>query len=108
CSRTRCPTSGNTVTVAAASMPATRCATAWDSGPASPPSPPPGLTSPPGGPCRWSVSTPIRRLRRLGHGDAASQVGNGLVPTWGPEPRGRPALLTIDHILIDPRCAVLV
>ena len=50
----------------------------------------------------------FRRLLHLGHVDAASQVGNGLVPTWGPEPRGRPALLTIDHILIDPRCAVLV
>ena len=49
----------------------------------------------------------FRRLLRLGHVDAASQVGNGLVPTWGPEPHGRPALLPFDHVLIDPRCAVL-
>jgi endonuclease/exonuclease/phosphatase (EEP) superfamily protein YafD len=49
----------------------------------------------------------FRRLLRLGHVDAASQVGNGLVPTWGPEPNGRPTLLPFDHVLIDPRCAVL-
>ena len=47
----------------------------------------------------------FRRLLRLGHVDAAAQVGNGLVPTWGPG--GRLALLTIDHVLVDPRCAVL-
>jgi endonuclease/exonuclease/phosphatase family metal-dependent hydrolase len=49
----------------------------------------------------------FRRVLRLGHVDAASQVGNGLAPTWGPEPSGRPALLAVDHILVDPRCAVL-
>lgn len=49
----------------------------------------------------------FRRLLRLGHVDAASQVGNGLAPTWGPEPRGRPALLAFDHVLVDPRCAVI-
>jgi len=49
----------------------------------------------------------FRRFLRLGHVDAASQVGKGLVPTWGPEPRGRPALLAFDHVLVDPRCAVL-
>jgi endonuclease/exonuclease/phosphatase (EEP) superfamily protein YafD len=49
----------------------------------------------------------FRRLLRLGYVDAASQVGNGLVPTWGPEPRGRPAVFTVDHVLADPRCAVL-
>jgi endonuclease/exonuclease/phosphatase (EEP) superfamily protein YafD len=49
----------------------------------------------------------FRRLLRLGLVDAASQVGNGLVPTWGPEPNGRPVLLPFDHVLIDPRCAVL-
>ena len=48
----------------------------------------------------------FRRLLRLGHVDAASQAGHGLVPTWGPEPSGRPAVLAIDHVLIDPRCAV--
>ena len=47
----------------------------------------------------------FRRLLRKGHVDAAGETGNGLVPTWGP--RGRPALLTIDHVLVDPRCAVL-
>ena len=48
----------------------------------------------------------FRRLLRLGYLDAAGQTGRGLVPTWGPEPRGRPALLSIDHILVDRRCAV--
>jgi len=47
----------------------------------------------------------FRRLLRRGHVDAAIEMGNGLVPTWGP--RGKPALLTIDHVLVDPRCAVL-
>jgi endonuclease/exonuclease/phosphatase family metal-dependent hydrolase len=47
----------------------------------------------------------FRRLLRLGHVDAASQTGNGLAPTWGPS--GKPALLTIDHVLVDHRCAVL-
>ena len=47
----------------------------------------------------------FRRLLRLGHADAACQTGNGLVPTWGPW--GRPAILTIDHVLVDSRCAVL-
>jgi endonuclease/exonuclease/phosphatase (EEP) superfamily protein YafD len=49
----------------------------------------------------------FRRLLRRGYADAASQTGNGLVPTWGPEPTGRPALLAVDHVLADPRCAVL-
>jgi endonuclease/exonuclease/phosphatase (EEP) superfamily protein YafD len=48
----------------------------------------------------------FRRLLRLGHVDAAERLGRGLVPTWGPLARG-PALLTIDHVLLDPRCAVL-
>jgi endonuclease/exonuclease/phosphatase (EEP) superfamily protein YafD len=47
----------------------------------------------------------FRRLLRLGHVDAAGQTGNGLAPTWGPA--GKPALLTIDHVLVDSRCAVL-
>jgi endonuclease/exonuclease/phosphatase family metal-dependent hydrolase len=47
----------------------------------------------------------FRRLLRKGHVDAAATTGNGLVPTWGRE--GKPALLTIDHVLVDPRCAVL-
>lgn len=47
-----------------------------------------------------------RVLRRRGYRDAASQAGYGLVPTWGPVPRGWPGLLAIDHVLVDPRCAV--
>jgi endonuclease/exonuclease/phosphatase family metal-dependent hydrolase len=49
----------------------------------------------------------FRCLLRRGHVDAASQAGNGLVPTWGPVPGRRPALLALDHVLLDPRCAVL-
>ena len=49
---------------------------------------------------------PFRRVLRRGHADAAARLGHGLIPTWGPEPRGRPALLTIDHVLVDPGCAV--
>jgi endonuclease/exonuclease/phosphatase (EEP) superfamily protein YafD len=49
----------------------------------------------------------FRRVLRLGHVDAAARVGRGLIPTWGPEPWGRPALLTIDHVLVDPGCTVL-
>jgi endonuclease/exonuclease/phosphatase (EEP) superfamily protein YafD len=48
----------------------------------------------------------FRRVLRLGHADAAAQLGRGLVPTWGPLTRG-PGLLTIDHVLLDPRCVVL-
>jgi endonuclease/exonuclease/phosphatase (EEP) superfamily protein YafD len=47
----------------------------------------------------------FREVLRLGYADAALQVGNGLVPTWGPA--GRLALITIDHVLVDRRCAVL-
>jgi endonuclease/exonuclease/phosphatase family metal-dependent hydrolase len=49
----------------------------------------------------------FRRLLRRGYADAASQAGHGLSPAWGPQPGRRPALLAIDHILIDRRCAVL-
>lgn len=49
----------------------------------------------------------FRRLLNRGHVDAASQAGNGLVPTWGPRAQRRPAVLAIDHILVDARCAVL-
>jgi endonuclease/exonuclease/phosphatase (EEP) superfamily protein YafD len=49
----------------------------------------------------------FRRVLRLGHVDAAARLGRGLIPTWGPEPWGRPALLTIDHVLVDPGCTVL-
>jgi endonuclease/exonuclease/phosphatase (EEP) superfamily protein YafD/SAM-dependent methyltransferase len=46
----------------------------------------------------------FRRVLRRGHIDAATEMGRGLIPTWGP--LGGPALLTLDHVLIDPRCAV--
>ena len=49
----------------------------------------------------------FRRLLRRGYVDAASQAGHGLSLTWGPEPDRRPALLAIDHVLIDRRCAVV-
>jgi endonuclease/exonuclease/phosphatase (EEP) superfamily protein YafD len=49
----------------------------------------------------------FRRLLRSGWADAASQVGHGLSPTWGPQPGRRPILLAIDHVLTDRRCAVL-
>ena len=50
----------------------------------------------------------FRDLLRLGHVDAASQVGKGLVPTWAPwGAYGGPGVLTIDHVLVDPRCTVL-
>jgi endonuclease/exonuclease/phosphatase family metal-dependent hydrolase len=48
----------------------------------------------------------FRRLLRLGYADAASQAGNGLALTWGPRPGAASALLAIDHILVDSRCAV--
>jgi endonuclease/exonuclease/phosphatase (EEP) superfamily protein YafD len=49
----------------------------------------------------------FRWLLRRGYQDAASQAGHGLSATWGPQPGRRPALLAIDHVLIDRRCAVL-
>ena len=48
----------------------------------------------------------FRALLRLGYVDAAVQAGRGLVPTWGPRPGGELAVLAIDHVLLDPRCAV--
>jgi endonuclease/exonuclease/phosphatase family metal-dependent hydrolase len=49
----------------------------------------------------------FRRLLRRGYADAASQAGHGLSPTWSPQPGSRPALLAIDHVLTDRRCAVM-
>jgi endonuclease/exonuclease/phosphatase (EEP) superfamily protein YafD len=49
----------------------------------------------------------FRRLLRRGYLDAASQAGNGLSPTWGPQRARRLALFAIDHVLIDRRTAVL-
>jgi endonuclease/exonuclease/phosphatase (EEP) superfamily protein YafD len=48
---------------------------------------------------------PFRRVLRLGYADAALQAGNALVPTWGP--LGSRPVITIDHVLVDRRCAVL-
>jgi endonuclease/exonuclease/phosphatase family metal-dependent hydrolase len=47
----------------------------------------------------------FRGLLRLGYADAAQQAGGALTPTWG-LPGGR-AVLTLDHVLVDRRCAVL-
>ena len=49
----------------------------------------------------------LRRLLRRGYLDAASQAGNGLSPTWGPQSGRRLTLLAIDHVLTDRRFAVL-
>ena len=49
----------------------------------------------------------FRRLLRGGYTDAASQAGNGLVLTWGPQPGRTVALLAIDHVLTDRGCATL-
>jgi endonuclease/exonuclease/phosphatase (EEP) superfamily protein YafD len=49
----------------------------------------------------------FRRLLRRGYLDAASQAGNGLSATWGPQRGRRLTLLAIDHVLIDRRWAVL-
>jgi endonuclease/exonuclease/phosphatase family metal-dependent hydrolase len=49
----------------------------------------------------------FRRLLCRGYADVASGAGHGLSLTWGPRPGRRPALLAIDHVLIDRRCAVL-
>ena len=49
----------------------------------------------------------FRGLLRRGYVDAASQAGHGLSLTWGPQPGRGPALLAIDHVLIDRRCAVV-
>jgi endonuclease/exonuclease/phosphatase (EEP) superfamily protein YafD len=48
---------------------------------------------------------PLRDVLRLGYADAAREVGNGLTPTWGL--LGKRAVITIDHVLVDRRCAVL-
>ncbi|MFC4911473.1 endonuclease/exonuclease/phosphatase family protein [Actinomadura gamaensis] len=46
----------------------------------------------------------LRRLIARGYADAADRAGEGLVPTWG---LGQPRPpLTIDHVLLDRRCAV--
>jgi endonuclease/exonuclease/phosphatase (EEP) superfamily protein YafD len=47
----------------------------------------------------------FRRVLRLGYADAALEAGDALTPTWGPA--GKVAVITIDHVLVDRRCAVL-
>jgi endonuclease/exonuclease/phosphatase (EEP) superfamily protein YafD len=49
----------------------------------------------------------FRRLLRRGYVDAASQAGNGLSPTWGPQADRGLTLLAIDHVLTGRGCAVL-
>jgi endonuclease/exonuclease/phosphatase family metal-dependent hydrolase len=48
----------------------------------------------------------FRGLLALGYADAAVQTGKALTPTWGAPGRER-AVLTLDHVLVDPGCAVL-
>jgi endonuclease/exonuclease/phosphatase family metal-dependent hydrolase len=49
----------------------------------------------------------FRRLIQGRLADAARETGRGLTPTWSPAPHWPVALLAIDHILVDRRCAVL-
>ncbi|MFF5260588.1 endonuclease/exonuclease/phosphatase family protein [Actinomadura viridis] len=46
----------------------------------------------------------LRRLLGRGYADAADRAGAGLTPTWGGAGTDPP--LTIDHVLVDRRCAV--
>ncbi|WP_170026674.1 endonuclease/exonuclease/phosphatase family protein [Actinomadura oligospora] len=46
----------------------------------------------------------LRRLLGRGYADAAARTGKGLIPTWGVGQASPP--LTIDHVLLDRRCAV--
>ena len=47
----------------------------------------------------------FRGILRLGYSDAGLQTGNALTPTWGAP--GKRAMLTLDHVLVDRRSAVL-
>ena len=47
----------------------------------------------------------LRTLIGRGYADAADRAGAGLVPTWSAIGEVRPPL-TIDHVLVDRRCAV--
>lgn len=47
----------------------------------------------------------FRDVLRRGYLDAAQQAGKALTPTWGLP--GKRAVLTLDHVLVDRRCAVL-
>lgn len=46
----------------------------------------------------------LRELLDRDYSDAAEETGKGLEPTWSFWPTGPP--LTIDHILVDSRCAI--
>ncbi|MFI0351294.1 endonuclease/exonuclease/phosphatase family protein [Actinomadura sp. 9N407] len=46
----------------------------------------------------------LRHLIGRGYADAADRTGAGLTPTWGTSGSGPP--LTLDHVLVDRRCAV--
>jgi endonuclease/exonuclease/phosphatase family metal-dependent hydrolase len=46
----------------------------------------------------------FRGVLDRGYSDAAEQTGNGLTPTWSSWQFGPP--ITIDHVLVDHRCAV--
>jgi endonuclease/exonuclease/phosphatase family metal-dependent hydrolase len=47
----------------------------------------------------------FRAVLRRGYLDAALQTGNALTPTWGPP--GKNPVLTLDHVLVDRKSAVL-
>lgn len=47
---------------------------------------------------------PFRDLVDRGYADAGEETGDGLDPTWSSLPTGPP--LTIDHIVVDARCAI--
>lgn len=47
---------------------------------------------------------PFRELVDRGYADAAEETGKGLDHTWSSLPTGPP--LTIDHIVVDVRCAI--
>ena len=48
----------------------------------------------------------LRRLLTRGYVDAADEVGAGLDPTWPSGGALWPPPVTIDHVLVDDRCAV--
>ncbi len=48
----------------------------------------------------------FRDVLSLGYADAGRQSGQALVPTWGVPGKNR-AVLTLDHVLVDRRSAVL-
>ncbi len=48
---------------------------------------------------------PLRRLLGTGYRDAASALGDGLVPSWPYDGRPLPGV-TLDHVLVDRRIAV--